>query len=128
MPRFYGEPDNKSFVIEYIDGRTLDNNKILHIQPFEKIIIIMEIMLTIQYFHSKKYIYRDLKPNNVIIDQNKNGIIIDFDRTIPDFESERKDKTVDIGSNYIAPEVVLAKPFSTKADIYSIGKLIHYNE
>ncbi|KAK8876675.1 positive regulation of sphingomyelin catabolic process [Tritrichomonas musculus] len=126
MPRFYGTPDNISFVIDFIDDCTLDSIKQLHLDTFEKNIIIMEIMLTIQYFHSQKCIYRDLKPNNVIIDQNKNGIIIDLDRMIPDFERKRKDKTVDFGSNYIAPEVVSMEQFSTKADIYSVGKLIYY--
>ena len=127
LPRFYGSPDNKSVVIDYIDGLTLKEIKEIHLDLFEKIIIIMEILFTIQYFHMKKYIYRDLKPVNVIIDHYKNGIIIDFDRIIEDSGNKREDRTLTFLGNYIAPEIIQeGKPFSTKADIYSIGKLIYY--
>ncbi|KAK8886523.1 hypothetical protein M9Y10_041987 [Tritrichomonas musculus] len=127
LPRYYGTPDGKSVVIDFIDGCTLKNIKQLNLDFFEKIIIIMEILLTIQYFHSQKYIYRDLKPNNVIIDQNRNAIIIDFDRIIFDTENKGEKTTADLGSEFfIAPEISFKKQFSTKADIYSIGKLIYY--
>ncbi|KAK8837097.1 hypothetical protein M9Y10_037150 [Tritrichomonas musculus] len=126
LPRFYGTPDNKCVVIDFIEGCTLKNIGQQHLDFYEKNIIIMEILLTFQYFHSKKYIYRDLKPNNVIIDQNKNAVIIDFDRIIFDTENKGEDTTANFGGNYIAPEVVLKEQFSTKADIYSIGQLIYY--
>ena len=140
LPRYYGTSDGKSVVIDFIDGCTLKNIKQLNLNFFEKIIIIMEILLTIQYFHSKKYIYRDLKPNNVIIDQNGNAIIIDLDRTISsassliqmdrnisDTENKGEETTTYFGSEYfIAPEISRNKQISTKADIYSIGKLIYY--
>ena len=39
-------------------------------------------MMIIHYFHTNKLVYRDLKPKNVMIDENKNAIIIDFDRML----------------------------------------------
>lgn len=73
LPRFYGTTENESIIIDCIYRLTLKEikkKKKMHHDLFEKVIIIFEIIFTIQYFHSKGFVYRDLKPDNVIDDHN----------------------------------------------------------
>lgn len=87
LPRFFGltnYENKKSLAIEYINGNTLayciKKKKIT--QDNDKFDILMQVMVAIEYLHSKNYVYRDLKPSNVMIDLNKMAVLIDFDRMI----------------------------------------------
>ena len=125
IPKFYGvlKRDN-SLVLEFINGQTLLDIKQLHLSEKEKIVIILELILAIAYTHNNDYIYRDLKPNNVMIDENKQVVLIDFDRMI-DIHYNSDDLTRDFASYYIAPEIENGE-ISDKSDIYSLGKMIYY--
>lgn len=81
--------------------------------------------MTIRYFHQNKLIYWDLKPDNVMIDESKNAILIDFDRLIEyesfTFESEQ---ILDFASNFYDPEININKKFTYKSDENSIGMML----
>lgn len=85
--------------------------------------IIIELMFIIDYLHQNEFIYRDLKPDNIMIDNNKTAVLIDFDRMIK-FDDASNVKTT-IFTSYTAPEVNELK-FFEKCDIYSLGKIIKY--
>lgn len=89
IPKYYGkvsfkEKDKNYLVIEYINGQELkDCIEKKQLNPNEKINIIFQIMITIEYFHMNQFIYRDLKNNNILItEEKKDAVIIDFDHMI----------------------------------------------
>lgn len=102
--------------MEYIDKRQLSYN--------DKILIIFELMIVIEFLHRNHFIYRDLKPNNVMIDENKTAVLIDFDRMIQ-FKDRKYTYTNDFSSLFIAPEVNLEN-YSYECDIYSLGLIMFY--
>ena len=113
-------------VYEYINGNTLVEIKEMNLTNFDKIKIIFELIMIIHYLHSHNFIYRDLKPDNIMIDQNKTLILIDFDRMISNVESQRT-TTVIGNAIYVAPEILLnSNNITNKVDIYSLGKMILY--
>ncbi|KAK8840493.1 hypothetical protein M9Y10_030699 [Tritrichomonas musculus] len=127
LPTFIGLIENLNYIIiEFIKGQTLMNIKSIQIDDDDKITIIFELMLIIQFIHSNHFIYRDLKPNNIIIDENKHAVLIDFDRMInSDHLNEVKSFTADFSNDFHAPELNSGK-ISCKCDIYSIGKIMSY--
>ena len=125
LPEFYGVVKDKNYiVIEYISGNTLFHIKNLEIN--EKIEIILSLMLILLYLHENQFIYRDLKPDNIMIDNNKRVVLIDFDRLIKTTDLiEDESRTIDFNSEFIAPEVNTGK-YSYECDIYSLGKIIYF--
>ena len=68
LPRYFGRADyndQKGLLIEYINGRSLENIADLKLSFRIKIKILFEVLMSLCYLHEKGFIYRDLKPSNV---------------------------------------------------------------
>ena len=129
IPMFYGTTEvdsKKSLIIEYIEGDSMLNIKEKCSDEI-KIKIVFKILIILDFIHYYGFIYRDLKPNNFIVDEDYSVFLIDFDEMISkESLSESDDYTSDFSSGYVAPEITGGYPFTNKADIYSIGKIIQF--
>ena len=81
------------------------------------------VVLTFEYLHNRNVIYRDLKPENLLLDATGHLKICDFGFS----------KKVDPGSNtwtlcgtpeYLAPEIILNKGHGKAVDWWALGILI----
>eukprot|EP00602_Paraphysomonas_sp_CaronLab_P005890 CAMPEP_0185038006 /NCGR_PEP_ID=MMETSP1103-20130426/33111_1 /TAXON_ID=36769 /ORGANISM="Paraphysomonas bandaiensis, Strain Caron Lab Isolate" /LENGTH=301 /DNA_ID=CAMNT_0027576247 /DNA_START=501 /DNA_END=1406 /DNA_ORIENTATION=- len=83
------------------------------------------IVLALEYLHSRNIAYRDLKPENVVIDRQGYLKLIDFGfaKRIPS-SSASKTYTVCGTPDYLAPEVVLSKGYDKAADLWALGCLM----
>ncbi|KAK8850242.1 hypothetical protein M9Y10_018367 [Tritrichomonas musculus] len=132
LPRYFGTAiykSHKCLLIEYLVGKPLSYVSEMNLSINDKIKIIFEIIIIIEYLHYNNYIYRDLKPNNIIIDKNKTAILIDFDRMIQNNQKDtlKSDEFTDnFEIQFFAPEIIERKRFTNKSDIYSLGKVIQF--
>ena len=86
---------------------------------------IAEIILAIEYLHDKNILYRDLKPENVLIDYDGHIKLTDFGLSAINF---KKDSFSDVfwGSpEYMPPEMILKKKYNRMIDYYAIGALLY---
>jgi serine/threonine protein kinase len=91
----------------------------------KRISILKEIALGMNYLHSLKppFIHRDLKSGNVLLDENLTVKVSDFGLSSIKHLDEHGDEIQGpVGSPYyMAPEILLDKPYDTKADVYSFS-------
>ena len=108
------------------------NKKHPNLVPF----IIYQILKGLSYIHSKGIIHRNLKPANILIDENSNIKICGFGNAIysSDYESTFRGEINDyisekIGLNYMAPEGLSSKKkcegeYDEKVDLWAVGCIL----
>ena len=78
-------------------------------------------MLAFEYLHSKNVVYRDLKPENLLVDGLGYLKIADFGfaKIVPDVTW-----TLCGTPDYLAPEIIQSKGYGKAVDWYALGVLI----
>lgn len=92
-----------------------------------------EVARALDYCAKQGTVHRDVKPANILFDVDGNGFIADFGLTKIMFgehtslNSSETTTGIVLGTpNYIAPEVVLGKPYDGRADQYSLGITVYH--
>lgn len=118
------EEDIYYIVMEYVKGLTLkqyiqQNNQI----PIEKTLHIMaQITSAISHAHQHGIIHRDIKPQNVLIDDANHVKITDFGIATALSATSITQTNAVLGSvHYLSPEQARGGMANKKSDIYSLG-------
>jgi len=123
--------DTYAYIVrDYIDGETLDM-KVEKTGPLDEVemcSIIEQIQSVLKLLHSrdKPLIYRDLKPNNIIIKNSGDVVLVDFGIAREYCDSHDQD-TVFLGTQgYAAPEQYGGTQSDARTDIFAFGALIYF--
>lgn len=122
---FYAFQDhNKVYLIlEYLDGgelfHHLDQQK--YMSEKDASYYIAQIILALRYLHlNMKVIYRDLKPENCMLNADGNLVLTDFG--LSKVSSDDSSKHSMIGTaQYMAPEVIKGEQYDFSVDWWSLG-------
>jgi hypothetical protein len=111
------------------DPNLLENENLTEIGYYIASELFFEILEGVDHLHKQNppLIHRDLKPENILIKRRKNGRFV----RIADFglvtmhEFAEKTHNIDKGTvKFMAPEVIFSENYDTKADIFSLGKIM----
>lgn len=82
-----------------------------------------EIACALDYLHKRGIVYRDLKPENLILDSNGHIRLTDFGLSKEGVEGDTI--TSICGTpEYLAPEILRKKPYGVAVDWWSLGTLL----
>jgi len=114
---------NYFIAMEYLDGQTL--SEFIKTNPSIdrkiKIKIFAELLLVLNYIHTRKIIYHDIKPENIIVLKDMSIRLIDFGlaKKQDDIHDSIKGTV-----HYLAPEVLKKERYDHRIDIFSAGIIL----
>ena len=118
-------------VVQYIQGQNLQQWMNDHPQASLSQVrsSIGQIIRGLRCMHRLEMIHQDLKPDNILIDQNNTLIIIDFGSTkiagLAEIKSRIEHQHILGTANYTAPEYFRGETGTNQSDIYSLGVIAY---
>ncbi|KAK6905806.1 AGC/PKC protein kinase [Kwoniella mangroviensis CBS 10435] len=114
------------FVMEYVSGGDL----MLHIQKKQFTLrqakfYACEVLLALQYFHSKGIIYRDLKLDNILLTLDGHVKVADYGLCKEDMWYGKTTSTFCGTPEFMAPEILLEQRYGRAVDWWAFGVLTY---
>jgi serine/threonine protein kinase len=122
-------PDNRPYlVMEWVDGTSFDvwvKEKNPNLRT--RVTVLKQAAEAVAYAHANLVVHRDLKPDNVMVDQEGLPRLLDFG--IARLLEESNDNTLTddraLTPAIAAPEQFTGQAISTKTDVYALGGLLY---
>lgn len=108
----------------FADGRQIPEDKIVHWG-----IELCDVLRYLHVYRQPKVIYRDLKPQNIMLNSRGDIKLLDFGISRELYDGYDMKNTTQLGSiGFAAPECTLEKDFwfDERSDIYALGRVLYY--
>ncbi|KAK8842296.1 hypothetical protein M9Y10_025873 [Tritrichomonas musculus] len=130
LASFYGYIDKsnqKSLIMRFYPNGSIEDICKKKLEESEISTMYKAIYNGITNLHKIHYIHRDIKPDNILFDNNNEPVIIDFNGAI---SAEEKDKCEhhisEVGSyQFSSPQLLNGEYYDYKTDNYSLSKIFN---
>ncbi|MEM7701706.1 MAG: serine/threonine-protein kinase [Pseudomonadota bacterium] len=126
-----GNADNGApyLTMEFVEGMPIDayvTDKKLN--RTERLSLIGDLCAALTHAHARLVLHRDIKHDNVLMNQNGDVRLIDFGvaSLLDNPEAQGRPGPLTIG--YAAPEQLMGQPVSAATDVFAVGMLTHLLE
>ena len=122
----FANPSYIFFVMEFKQGGELYHHLRKRTRFSEKITRFYgaQILLGLHYLHSLNIMYRDMKPENILLDENGNAALADYGISKIIKEGEKTKSFVGT-PDYVAPEIILQKGHNKMVDVWCFGIILY---
>ena len=123
-----GEYDDTYYIaMEYCEGESLKQviTREAPIDPQRAIAITKQILVASRFAHRRNVIHRDLKPHNVILDDEENVKVTDFGIARAGASDITEVGAIMGTAQYLSPEQAQGRPVTEASDLYSVGIVLY---
>lgn len=122
---FFVDKDSLFMVMENCTRGTLlryMSRRTLELYPVIK--LFRQTCLAVAYLHAQRILFRDIKPENILLDEQSNVKLCDFGWS--SFEGDADECRLKAGTfEYMSPETLKKEPQSFPSDIWGLGVLLY---
>jgi beta-lactam-binding protein with PASTA domain len=123
-----GEWDGTYYIaMEYLPGRSLKTvvRELAPLEPVGAIDIVLQILLAARFAHRRGVIHRDLKPHNVILDEEGRAKVTDFGIARAGASDMTLTGSIMGTAQYLSPEQAQGHAVSASSDLYAVGIVLY---
>jgi predicted Ser/Thr protein kinase len=130
LPVFdFGEADGYTYIVmPFVETGTLAQLLAKGPLPLSRICqVVSQVASALDYAHAKGVVHRDVKPTNVLLDQQGNCLLTDFGiAKIVEGTSIYTQTGAIVGTPaYMSPEQIRGEKLDGRSDIYSLGIILY---
>ena len=122
------EGDRPYIVFEFVEGETLKDRirRLGRLPVDEAIAYAIEIARALGAAHARNIVHRDVKPQNVLVDEEGSAKVTDFGiaRSLDDSGLTAEGRVLGT-TDYVSPEQALGHDVNGQSDIYSLGIVLY---
>ena len=125
----YGAVDDVVYtVMPYLEGGSLADKvqKQGSVEPLLVAAAAAQVASGLDYAHRRGIVHRDVKPDNVLFDEDGNAIITDFGIATARFHGRLTASGRAMGTpHYMSPEQAMGKLIDGRSDVYAMGIMLY---
>ena len=113
--------------MEFLDGRSLDSivREEAPLAPERAIELTEQVLRAARFAHRRNVVHRDLKPHNVIIDDEGRVKVTDFGIARAGASEITQTGSIMGTARYLSPEQAQGQTVSPRSDLYAIGIMLY---
>ena len=123
-----GEWDGTYYIaMELLEGRNLKQVVRDHgaLEPALAVDIVIQILKAARFAHRRGIVHRDIKPHNVIVDDEGRAKVTDFGIARASSSDMTETGSIMGTAQYLSPEQAQGQPVDARSDLYSIGIVLY---
>jgi beta-lactam-binding protein with PASTA domain len=123
-----GEWDGTYYIaMEFVEGRTLKDiiREKGPAPPEAAVDITLQILRAARFAHKRGIVHRDIKPHNVLIDEDGRVRVTDFGIARAGTSDMTETGSIMGTAQYLSPEQAQGRPVDARSDLYSIGIVLY---